>query len=312
MAELEELDEDSDEALKRRSVQSVIVGTALLDALAIATGPLPLRELSRRAGMPPSKARRYLISFLECGLVEQHPATGYYDLGPMTLRLGFAALSRMDPVRISVERASELSRELDRTTMVAVWSDRGPIIIAWFDSSEILACNLRVGSVLPLTNSASGKLFLAYLPRETTRPLVEKAVGQLRERGGVSLAQARRDIDTLVQQVRAAGVGTTAESLLPGLSAVAAPVLVFHSRMMRSLPPEAMNLSCGSYATAYTPPSGCSKRWSSIPVRTSHTFTFPSQLALAIRWLSGLKQKSASISVCPMIFRKTLPASSSK
>lgn len=224
MTGLEELDEESDEALKRRSVQSVIVGTALLDALAIATGPLPLRELSRRAGMPPSKARRYLISFLECGLVEQHPATGYYDLGPMTLRLGFAALSRMDPVRISVECASELSRELDRTMMVAVWSDRGPIIIAWFDSSEILACNLRVGSVLPLTNSASGKLFLAFLPRETTRPLVEKAIGQLRERGGISLAQARRDIDALVEQVRAAGVGTTAESLLPGLSAIAAPV----------------------------------------------------------------------------------------
>ncbi len=224
MSDPEELDGELEEALKRRSVQSIKVGAALLDALAISPGPLPLRELSRRAGMPPSKARRYLISFLACGLVEQHPATGYYDLGPMTLRLGFAALSRMDPVRISVEAAAELSRELDHTTMVAVWSDRGPIIIAWFDSSEILVCNLRVGSLLPLTNSASGKLFLAFLPRETTRALVDKAIEQLRESGGVSLAQARRDIDSMIEEVRPTGIGTTAENLLPGLSAVAAPV----------------------------------------------------------------------------------------
>lgn len=210
--------------IRRRSVQSIKVGSTLLECLAASTGPMPLSEVSRRAGMQPSKARRYLMSFLDCGLVEQDSVTGHYDLGPMSLRLGFAALSRMDPVRKTVEAAAALSREIDRTILVAVWCELGPIVIAWFDSSELLATNLRVGSVLPLTVSASGQLFLAYLPRQTTRPLVEKSIRQIRERTGESVTKVRKDIDELVEQARKTGVGRTTETLLPGLSAYAAPV----------------------------------------------------------------------------------------
>lgn len=209
---------------RRRSVQSIKVGSRLLEALAEAGCPLHLRELSERAGMHPSKARRYLISFLECGLVEQNAITGRYDLGPMALRLGFAALSRMDPIRLTVEAANALSQEIDRTVLVAVWSDHGPIIISWFDSSEILACNLRVGSVLPLTASASGKIFLTHLPRRTTQPLVDRAVRQAQQLGKPP-GETRADVQRSIEEVRRQGFATTSESLLPGLSAISAPVI---------------------------------------------------------------------------------------
>ncbi|MCW5730636.1 MAG: IclR family transcriptional regulator [Alphaproteobacteria bacterium] len=196
----------------------------MLNALAGSAKPIPLNELSRLAGMPPSKARRYLISFLDCGLAEQNSISGHYDLGPMALRLGLAALSRIDPVRASVEAAAALSRQIDRTLLVSVWSERGPVIIAWFDSTEILACNLRVGSVLPIANSASGNLFLTYLPRKTTRHLVDRWTRQVTAGGRMSRNEAREELERIVETVRRRGVGTTEESLLPGLSAIAAPV----------------------------------------------------------------------------------------
>lgn len=235
MTDTEELAAEIADNDRRRSVQSIKVGASLLEALAGSGGPLHLRELSRRANMQPSKARRYLISFLDCGLIEQHPTTGRYDLGSMALRLGFAALSRMDPVRFSVEAASALSQELDRTVMVAVWSDKGPIIISWFDSSEILACNLRVGSILPLTISASGKLFLAHLSPKTTQPLVDKAIRQAQEQGKMKASEARHEIKRVVAQVRRDGFATTAGSLLPGLGAIAAPVLDSSGRIVAAI-----------------------------------------------------------------------------
>ncbi|MEX0758844.1 MAG: IclR family transcriptional regulator [Tistlia sp.] len=225
MSEADELEVEISENERRRSVQSIKVGSTLLDALADSSGPLHLRELSKRARMQPSKARRYLISFLECGLVEQHPATGRYDLGSMALRLGFAALSRMDPVRLSVEAASALSQELDRTLLVCVWSERGPIIISWFDSSEILACNLRVGSVLPLTLSASGKLFLTHLSPKTTKPLVDRALRQAQTERRLTAAQAKEELAQSIRETRRDGFATSKGSLLPGLGAIAVPIL---------------------------------------------------------------------------------------
>jgi len=209
---------------RRRSVQSIKVGSALLNALAGSGKPVPLKELSRLAGMPPSKAHRYLISFLDCGLVEQNGISGHYDLGPMALRLGLAALSRIDPVRACVEAAATLSRQIDRTLLVSVWSERGPVIIAWFDSTEILACNLRVGSVLPIANSASGNLFLTHFPRKTTRHLVDQWTRQVTAGGKMTRSKAREELGRIVEIVRQRGVGMTEESLLPGLSAIAAPV----------------------------------------------------------------------------------------
>ncbi|MBO6836673.1 MAG: IclR family transcriptional regulator [Alphaproteobacteria bacterium] len=215
--------DDDDTAARRRSVQSITVGSALLDALADSTGPMPLRILSKAAGMHPSKARRYLVSFLECGLVEQKPDTGCYDLGPMALRLGFAAMSRLDPIRESVAGAEQLARALDRTVMVSVWSNLGPIVIAWYDASEIVACNLRVGSVLPLIESASGKLFLTHLPEATTAPVLKKSAERATARKR-SISEVRAQVSAAVDQVRQERYATTAGDLLPGLNAIGAPV----------------------------------------------------------------------------------------
>lgn len=220
---------------RRGSVQSIKVGSALLNALAGSGRPVPLNELSRLAGMPPSKARRYLISFLDCGLAEQNGISGHYDLGPMALRLGLAALSRIDPVRTSVEATAALSRQIDRTLLVSVWSERGPVIIAWFDSTEILACNLRVGSVLPIANSASGNLFLTHFPRKTTQHLVDRWVRQVTAGGQMSRNKAREDLERIVETVRRRGVGITQESLLPGLSAIAAPVFDSNGSMIAAI-----------------------------------------------------------------------------
>ncbi|MEQ8441354.1 MAG: IclR family transcriptional regulator [Alphaproteobacteria bacterium] len=223
-------DEEIDGAARRRSVQSITVGTVLLDVLSEATKPLQLRDLSKLAEMHPAKARRYLVSFLECGLVTQRPDTGCYDLGPMALKLGFAAMSRMDPIQETVDEAKRLSERLDRTVLVSVWSDAGPIIVSWSDASEIVACNLRVGSVLPLADSASGKLFLAHLPEKTTSSLLSKVL-ESRKRGPDGKKLTKTAVRTIASDVRQSGLATTSGDLLPGLNAIGAPVFNSDNRI---------------------------------------------------------------------------------
>src|SRR3546814_9440763 len=97
--------------------------------------------------MATSKGRRYLVSLLRCGLVEQSVTTGRYDLGPMSLRLGLTTMNRQDAIRFATEASIDLNQEIDRTVLLSIWTERGPTIIAWYDSTERVICNLYVGSL---------------------------------------------------------------------------------------------------------------------------------------------------------------------
>src|ERR1700761_745352 len=77
---------------QQRSIQSIEIGFRLIRALENAPGPLTLKELAMRAGMTPSKAHFYLVSFKRVGLVAQNADNGQYLLGRYALDLGLSAL----------------------------------------------------------------------------------------------------------------------------------------------------------------------------------------------------------------------------
>ena len=93
---------------ERAGIQSVEVGFSLVEALTRSRGPLMLKDLAAEANMSAAKAHRYLVSFQRIGLVAQDERTSRYDLGPAAIKLGLAALARLDPVRLARERMPAL------------------------------------------------------------------------------------------------------------------------------------------------------------------------------------------------------------
>ncbi|MCA3236981.1 MAG: helix-turn-helix domain-containing protein [Curvibacter sp.] len=89
----------------RAGIRSFEVGYMLLEALARAHGPLMLRDLAAAAGMSAAKAYRYLVSYHRLGLVSQDAASARYDPGPPALRMGLAAITRLDAVRLARPRS---------------------------------------------------------------------------------------------------------------------------------------------------------------------------------------------------------------
>lgn len=219
---------------RRNGVQSIEVGWLLLDALAKSTRPQPLSELAGAANMAASKARRYLISLQRCGLVDQDKATSHYDLGPMAVHVGLSALNRTNHIRFGTEAVLDLNQTLDRTTLLTVWSNRGPIVIAWYDASETLICNLYVGSILPLLRSISGRLFLSYLPRQTTKALLRRELDSEFVRNHLNI-KSDRDVGKLIANIRGRGLSYAAELLVPGLGAVGAPIFDHEGRIVATI-----------------------------------------------------------------------------
>ena len=150
---------------KRRGIQSIDTGIRLLEVMERAEGPLALKELSARAELDPSSAHRYLASFVRCGLVRQE-ADSRYDFGPLALHMGLAAVRRLDPVQLIEQSLPALVAETGYTALLTVWSNRGPTVVHWQRSRNPFVTNLGLGSVLPISRSATGAVLVADAAKE--------------------------------------------------------------------------------------------------------------------------------------------------
>lgn len=202
-------------------------GLALLTTLAEAGRPVALAELARSAGMAPAKAHRYLVSLIRAGMAERREPGGRYDLGPAALALGLAALGRLDRQGLAEAALVELRDALDETVCVAAWANRGPTILRMEQASRSVAVNVRIGSVLSPLRSASGRVFVAWLPEARGDPATAA------DRAALGWTEA--ELERLVAEIRADGIARVEGAQLPGVGAVSAPVFDHAGRAVFAL-----------------------------------------------------------------------------
>lgn len=237
-------DEDVQDSL-RAGIQSVEVGFELLKTLADAPGALMLRDLAANAGMSAAKAHRYLVSFQRMGLVMQDPVSTRYDLGPAALRLGLASLARIDAVRLARERIPGLLAETGHTLAIAVWGNQGPTMVHWAEAPQTVPVTLRLGDVMPLLTSATGRCFAAFMPREgrdgeRLPVMLSEELARLRQlpETGLPLVDVPRtpsEVEAMLRDTRDHGMGRVVHSLLPGVGGFCAPVFDAQGRLALGL-----------------------------------------------------------------------------
>src|SRR5689334_14406100 len=206
----------------QQGIQSVEVGNELLVVLADAPQPLTLKDLAARAKMSAPKAHRYLVSYIRLGLIEQNADSGRYGLGEFALRLGLAALGRLDPVTAAASVIHDLAEEIGQTVAVAIWANHGATFVRWAGVDSPVSATLRVGSVMPLSRSATGLLFLAFMPERVCAPLL-KAELATNVRQGLT-PRLSTELQPTLERIRSQGYSRTSQ-FIPGITGIAAPVL---------------------------------------------------------------------------------------
>lgn len=212
----------SSEARATSGIQSVVVGMPLLRALAWSTGEMTLTELAGAADMPPSKAYRYLLGYVETGLVRYSADSGRYDLGPLALDMGLAALRRLDTVKLAEPIIRSLRDQVGEAVSLTVWGNRGTTIVRWQESGRAVSINVNVGTILPLLTSSNGQVFLSYLPPQMSEPLIRQEL-QSQEAQAAGL-KTLADVRDLAERVRARGLAFGEGHVLPGVCSLTVPV----------------------------------------------------------------------------------------
>ena len=197
---------------------------AVLKALATLGGRASLTAIAGAVEESPAKVHRYLASLMAEGLVEQDRGGTQYALAAEAMRVGLAAMRQSDPIRLAEPALLHLREALQVTSFVAVMGNLGPTIVRFEEPGLPVTVNVRVGSVMSLLWSATGRAFFAFMDDDArvdallARELAEAPAARR------ALLDGADPLGTLRREIRAAGCASVRDVNLPGISAVAAPL----------------------------------------------------------------------------------------
>lgn len=214
--------------------RSVVVGVHLLKTIAAIEGPATLGDIAAKAGMSASRTHRYLAGLIQTGLVEQELNSGRYALGATIVELGLTALGRTDAVKLGGETLSLLTERTGLVSLLSTWGSHGPTIIKWEQGRLNTAVRIREGRNLPLLTTATGRVFLAYVPEQDIHDLLQQELAR-QSASPKSKLRDLTDVQALRAEVLRHGFGRMIGEENPGLVALAAPVFDHDGRIVLTI-----------------------------------------------------------------------------
>lgn len=178
-------------------------------------------DIARELGLPKSAVHRLLATFQAYGFVQQLPQGRRYRLGATVARLGLRGAEMFAPRRIARPYLEALAQEVGETVFLGVLAQARVLVVDKVEHGQVLRISPDLGTVLPLRQTALGKLLLAFSPEVRREALLDTLPGPenrlLRERW---LRGLRQDLDVVRQQ----GFAVSLEEWTPDICCLAAPI----------------------------------------------------------------------------------------
>lgn len=206
-----------------RGIQSAGVAVRILQVFGDCQGPLHLREIAAAAEVHASNAYRYLVSFCEVGMVRQQ-LDGRYDLGPLAIRLGLAALNRLDEFKVVTGELDRLVATTGLDAHVSLWGTAGPTVARWCGWGGELSIQVREGTVFSLTSSATGRAWAAFHNPAKLAPILDAEFERVSRSNGRPEADLRAEHEAHMEKIRADGIAASRGERRPGVGALSGPI----------------------------------------------------------------------------------------
>jgi DNA-binding IclR family transcriptional regulator len=129
-------------------------------------------EIAEATGLHKATAHRIIMTLLNCGFLERAANGERFRLGLRVVELGLGALRRLDVRRVAFPYMQQLVECFDETCDLSIF-DRGRVLyVEVVHSEHSLTIAARIGIRLPAHCTASGRVFLAFLPPEVVESVL--------------------------------------------------------------------------------------------------------------------------------------------
>lgn len=179
-----------------------------------------ISEIAQAVGLHKATAHRIVTTLVNYGFLERLADEQKYRLGLELPNLGYKVLRRMDLRREALPYMKQLVEEWDETCDLSLF-DQGKIFyIEVLRGNRALTISAAVGQRLPAHATASGKLFLAYLPENELEAILSQPMDAYTIHTVTSPDQIRDQLEKIHTQ----GYSIDREEYETGVCAIAAPI----------------------------------------------------------------------------------------
>ena len=202
------------------NVRAVERATRILSSLDGDHAERGVSEIAQATGLHKATAHRIIMTLLNCGFLERTADGERVRLGLRLVELGLGALRDLDFRRAAFPYMQQLVERFDETCDLGIF-DRGRVLyVEVVHSEHSLTVAARIGRHLPVHCTASGRVFLAFLPPEVVEPILSAPLLVCTEKTITSPAQLREELEATRQR----GYGLDDEEFEVGIRAVSAPI----------------------------------------------------------------------------------------
>lgn len=137
---------------------------ALLGLFSVNSPELGLSEIKRVAGLDKATTHRLLTVLRETGMLEQHPLSRLYRLGPEILHLARVREATFPFSVLAQPILEELAEITGETAHCSLYTKDALAVIASVESKKANRVSMRGSESLPLHATAAGIAYLAFAP----------------------------------------------------------------------------------------------------------------------------------------------------
>lgn len=229
------------EAGRPDTVSALERGIAVLRCFDEERRALGPTELAKLTGIPRPTVTRLASTLVALGLLKLEPQRERYMLGAGVVTLARAFLAGLDVRAAARPHMQSLAEDSGGSVYLAVRDGMEMVLVeACRSRSSMLAARLDVGSRVPMANAALGRAYLAAIPADERRQLIE-AVRLARGSDWAALSQG---LNRALEDAQHLGYCLSAGEFHSEINSVSVPLVGPDG--------EVMALNCGGAAFAFT------------------------------------------------------------
>lgn len=179
-----------------------------------------ISEIAQAVGLHKATAYRIVTTLVNYGYLEWIAEAQKYRLGLALTNLGFKVIRRMDLRHEALPYMKQLVEKWDETCDLSIFDQEKVFYIEVLRGDHALTISAAVGQRLPAYCTASGKLFLAYLPEPELIKILDQPLTKYTENTITSPDQLRKQLNDIRNQ----GYAVDYEEYEQGVCALAAPI----------------------------------------------------------------------------------------
>ena len=213
-------------------IQSIDRAMAILDCFSFQHKGRSLSEITEMTGLNRSTTRRFVRALESHGLLQEDPHTNNFHLGVRLFELGGIVSSSFSLQKAMNLAMTQLAEKISGTTLVALKTEDQFVVIDKWEKYGLVAMPSEIGMKRPLTFGTTGRVFLAYLPDDEVKQILNQY--PLVKYTPHSIMDEKLLFNEL-RKIRKNGYDIEVEIFVEGIMGIAAPIMDYSRKVLAAL-----------------------------------------------------------------------------